>query len=261
MSSDDDTQQAPRRALQAWEKPWWERLMRFQDVVDELRELVRVGAASPVGGTTLYFAKIRPQYNMAVMSSSREPNPNPRDILILSGMDDFFRCTQTFWEGTVHETLELNSGPTAVTWVSMKTNGFADRWKSSTTTEKSRLFDNLRRKCQSIQALITALLDNFQTSRPLQYFMSCDFGGAEISDKRCKFVQDGVRAHVDFLERLRDIRLTSLLSETLDGRDVSTFNWTSSAAPRDGPSGVIAVAADLHGMRLLLSGQGALKIK
>jgi hypothetical protein len=62
-----------------------------------------------------------------------------------------------------------------------------------------------------------------------------------------------------FLKRLRDERLAPMLSEILDGRDVSTFNWTSSAAPRDGPSGVIGVAADLHGMRLLLSGQGALK--
>ena len=235
--------------------------MRFQDVVDELRELVRVGAASPVGGTTLYFAKIRPQYNMAVMSSSREPNPNPRDILILSGMDDFFRCTQTFWEGTVHETLELNSGQTAVTWASMKTNGFADRWKSSTTTEKATLFNNMRGKCQSIQALITALLDNFQTSRPLQYFMSCNFVGDDLQARRCKVVQDGINLHMAFLKRLRDERLATMLSDKLDGRDVSTFNWTSSAAPRDGPSGVIAVAADLHGMRLLLSGQGALKIK
>jgi hypothetical protein len=257
MSSDDDTQQtqqAPRRALEAWEKPWWERLMRFQDVVDELRDFVRVGAASPVGGTTQYFCKIRAQYNLTVGSSPDEPNPNPRDILILSGMDDFFRCTQTFWEGTVRETLELNSGATAVTWASMKTNGFADRWKSSTTTEKSRLFDNLRRKCQSIQALIAPLLDNFETSRPLQYFMSCEFVGGDLQARRCKVVQDGVKTHVDFLKRLCG-RLDPMLSEILDGRDVSTFNWTSSAAPRDGPSGASGVAADLHGMRLLLAGQ------
>lgn len=213
--------------------------MRFVDVVYELDELVRVGAASPVGGTTQHFSSIRGQYNMAVqeLEDSRET----RDILILSGMDDFFRCTQAFWEGTVRETLELNSGRNAVTWASLTTYGAADRWKSSTTTEKSRLFNNMRGKCQSIQALITALLDNFQASRPLRYFMSCDFGRANTPDRRFKVVQDGVRVHVAFLQSLRE-RLVRMLSETLNGREVSTFNWTSSAAQREGPSAAIGVS-------------------
>ena len=165
MSSDDDTLQAPRRPLEGWERPWWSLLVKFVDVVGELRTLVRTGPASATGGTTQYFGKIRAQYNM--LSEDSLVTNNPREILIMSGMDDFFRCTQEFWEGTVRETLELDLTPTDVTWAWLTTNGGPDRWKLSTTTEKSRVFENLRRKCQSIQALITALLDIFQKSRPL----------------------------------------------------------------------------------------------
>ena len=164
MSSDDDTQQAPRRPLEAWERPWWSLLMKFVDLVGDLRTDVRTGTAAPTGGTTQYFGKIRAQYNM--LSEDSLVANNPREILIMSGMDDFFLYTQEFWEATVRETLKLDVPSTDVAWAWLTTNGGPDRWKLSTTTEKSRLFENLRRKCQNIQALITALLDIFQKSRP-----------------------------------------------------------------------------------------------
>ena len=257
MSSDDDTQHPPRRPLEAWERPWWSLLMKFVDLVGDLRTDVRTGTAAPTGGTTQYFGKIRGQYNLTVMLL--ENSLVPREILIMSGMDDFFRCTQEFWEGMVRETLELDSTSTEVTWAWLTSNGGPDRWKLSTPTEKSLVFQNLRRKCQNIRALITTLLDKFQKSRPLQYFVSCDFESpGDIQTKRYVAVQNGIKLHIGYLTRLLNERLPEMLIETVEGRDVSTFNWTSSAARRDGPSGAvgeIGVGADLQGMRLLLAVQ------
>ena len=257
MSSDDDTQQAPRRPLEAWERPWWSLLMKFVDLVGDLRTDVRTGTAAPTGGTTQYFGKIRGQYNL--LSDDPLVATNPRDILIMSGMDDFFRLTQKFWEGTVRDTLKLDLPSTDVEWAWLTTNGGPDRWKSSTPDEKSIAFQNLRRRCQNIRALITTLLDKFQKSRPLQYFVSCEFGSpGDIQTKRYVAVQNGIKLHIGYLTRLLNERLPEMLIETVEGRDVSTFNWTSSAARRDGPSGAvgeIGVGADLQGMRLLLAVQ------
>ena len=91
--------------------------------------------------------------------------------------------------------------------------------------------------------------------------MSCDFLPVNLRDiqtKRYVAVQDGIKLHIVYLTRLLNERLPEMLIETVEGRDVSTFNWTSSVARRDVPSGAvgeIGLGADLQGMRLLLAVQ------
>jgi hypothetical protein len=243
MSSDDGTQLAPRRPLEAWEKPWWGLLLQFVDVVDELRTLVRTGPASPAGGTTQYFGQIRAAYNMTAYSL--DDSHDPHKILLMSGMDDFVHCTQEFWEGTVRGTLDLDS--TDVAWDWLRDNGAPDRWKSNTPTEKSAVFQLLRQKCQGIQALITTLLDKFKKSRPLQYFVSYVFiRGTDAQTKRYFAVQEVVKQHISLLQDLQTGRLDPMLIGTFEDRDVSTFNWTSSTAPRDPPQ------PDMFAMRACL---------
>ena len=98
------------------------------------------------------------------------------------------------------------------------------------------------------------LLDEIQNSRPLRYLLSNDLIGpaSDTKMKRSVILQTGVKQHIKILQDLKT-RLDIMLIETIEGRDVSTFNWTSSAVSRDGPSLVMGSnAVNLQEMHFLL---------
>jgi hypothetical protein len=222
--------------------------MEFVDVLEELSRRFKSGDVAPTAGAgRLCFGKLRPHVNLLDIGDN-----SPQEILVLCGMDDFFRYTQEFWDGTARETLELDSSVPTWNWLTL--NGTPIEWRSKNPAEKSAVFQLVRGKCLRIKTTIMTLLDGIQNSRSLQYLLINDLVGpvSDIKIKRCKALQKGVKEHIEFLQDLKS-RLDIMLVETIEGRDVSTFNWTSSAVPREGPSHVMGSnALNLQEMHLLL---------